>query len=73
MIMHAFAPFLLLGLTIITFCVLGPRHHTERIASRAETLERQTGVTGILLVGLILYWLARLLIMQTAFVRLIQG
>lgn len=73
MIMHAFAPFLLLGLMIITFCALSPTHRIERIASSAESLERHTGITGILLVGLMLYWLARLLIMQTAFVRLIQG
>ena len=36
-------------------------------------LEQQTGFTVIILVGLILYWLARLLFMQTAFVQLIRG
>ncbi len=71
--MHAFAPIFVIAFTVIAFCTIGPRDHTELIAARIETLERYTGLTNILLGGLILYWLARLLILQTAFVRLIQG
>ena len=70
--MHAFAPLFVVALALITFCTIGPRDHAERIAAKTETLERYTGLTILLLGGLILYWLARLLILQTAFVLLIQ-
>ena len=72
LIVHAFAPLLIAALAVITFCTIGPKAQTEWIAARTETLERYTGLTILLLSGLILYWLARLMILQTAFVRLIQ-
>ena len=71
--MHAYAPILLIALIIITLCTIAPRNYVERIITKTETLESYTGITTILLGGLIVYWLARLLILQTAFVRLIQG
>jgi len=71
--MHAYAPIFLVGLIIISLCIIGPRNHVERIIMKTEALESYTGITTILLGGLIVYWLARLLILQTAFVRLIQG
>src|SRR5712691_7839957 len=58
--MHAFAPIFVIAFTVIAFCTIGPRDYTELIAARTETLERYTGLTNILLGGLILYWLARL-------------
>ena len=70
--MHAFAPLLVIALAVITFCVVAPGNQSEYIASSAEKFERYTGVTNIFLGGLILYWLARLLILQAAFVQLIQ-
>ncbi len=70
-IMHAFAPVAVVALTLIVFCTLSPRDRAKLIADRAETFERYTGLTALLLAGLILYWLARLLILRTAFVRLI--
>ena len=72
LLMHAFAPITLLALSLIAFCTLAPKEHAEWIADRAEIVERYTGLTTLLLGGLILYWLARLLILQSAFVRLIQ-
>jgi hypothetical protein len=71
--MHAFAPFFLIALAIITMCAASPRSYVKSVANRAESLERYTGITGLLLIGLIVYWLARLLFMQGAFVRMIQG
>jgi len=71
--LHAFAPVLVLALGIITVCTLAPRQRIERLVTGTETLERYTGLTIILLSGLILYWLARLMILQAAFVRLIQS
>ena len=73
LIMHAYAPIFLFGLVIIALCTIAPRHHVERIVMKAETMERYTGITLIILGGLIVYWLARLLFLQAAFIRLIQG
>src|SRR6266550_4752097 len=70
--MHAFAPIAVLGLALVAFCTIAPKAHAEWIADRAEIVERYTGLTTLLLGGLILYWLARLLILQSAFVRLIR-
>jgi hypothetical protein len=72
-ILHAFAPIFLIALATIAFCAFAPKNFTERIAGGAEVVERYTAITSLLLVGLIVYWLARLLILQDAFVRLIQG
>lgn len=73
MVMHAFAPFFLIALGIIAICAASPRSYAMSVANRAESLERYTGITGLLLIGLIVYWMARLLLMQGAFVRMIQG
>jgi hypothetical protein len=70
---HAFAPFILIALAIITICAASPRSYVVSVADRAESFERYTGITGLLLIGLIVYWLARLLFMPGAFVRMIQG
>ena len=71
--MHAYAPIALVALMLITFCTIAPRRQAQQIAARAEIIERYTGLTALLLGGLILYWLARLLFLQAAFVRLIQN
>ena len=71
--MHAFAPLFLVALTVIAFATVGSGPGIDRMIAKTEALERHTGITLILLGGLILYWLARLLFLQTAFVRLIQG
>jgi hypothetical protein len=71
--LHAFAPVLLIAFGVIAFCAIAPRNHSERVAARVEVIESHTGIAILLLSGLILYWLARMLILQTVFVRLIQG
>ena len=73
MILHAFAPVFVVALIVIGVCTIVPRRHTQRIVAATEIAERYTGITAILLLGLIVYWLARLLIMPAAFVRMIQG
>ena len=70
---HAFAPIFVLLIAILIITTLLPRAITEPLIHKAETLERQTGITIIILVGLILYWLARLLLFPTAFAQLIRG
>jgi hypothetical protein len=70
---HAFAPIFLVLIGILIVGTLLPRSVTGPFISRAETLERKTGITIIILSGLILYWLARLLLFPTAFAQLIRG
>ena len=70
---HAFAPIVLLTAVALVLVLLLPRSITQPAISKMEMLEQQTGLTVIILVGLILYWLARLLFLQTAFVQLIRG
>ena len=70
---HAFAPIFVVLIAILITCMLLPRTATESFINKAETLERQTGITIIILGGLILYWLARLILFPTAFAQLIRG
>jgi Protein of unknown function (DUF2752) len=70
---HAFAPIVLLAAVALILTVLLPKSVIQPAIHQAELLERRTGFTVIILVGLILYWLARLLFMQSDFVQLIRG
>jgi hypothetical protein len=70
---HAFAPIFILFIALLITCTLMPGTLIEPFISKAETLERRTGITIIILGGLILYWLARLLLFPTAFAQLIRG
>ena len=70
---HAFAPIFLLAAVALILVLLLPKSIIQPAISKVELLERQTGFTVIILVGLILYWLARLLFLQAAFVQLIRG
>lgn len=70
---HAFAPIVLLTAVALILVLLLPRSITQPAISKVAMLEQKTGFTVIILVGLILYWLARLLFLQTAFVQLIRG
>jgi hypothetical protein len=70
---HAFAPIFLVLISILIIGTLLPRSLTGPLIRRAETLERQSGLTIIILGGLILYWLARLVFFPTVFARLIRG
>lgn len=70
---HAFAPIFIVLIAMMVAATLLPRSITEPLIHRAETLERQTGLTIIILGGLILYWLVRLLFFPTMFAPLIRG
>lgn len=70
---HAFAPIFVVLISMLIICTVLPRTVTESFINKAETLERQTGITILILGGLILYWLARLLLFPTAFAQLIRG
>ena len=71
--LHAFAPILLVAAFLIICSTLLPQHYRRGLISGVEVIERRTHVTSILAVGLILYWLARLLFSPEAFIRMIKG
>jgi hypothetical protein len=70
---HAFASLFIIALTLITLNAILPSLPRDKLAAWVEGVERRTGLTAILLVGLVVYWLARLLIMREAFISLIEG
>ena len=70
---HAFAPVFIVFISILIVATVLPRRVTQPLILKAEIFERQTGLTIIILGGLILYWLARLLLFPTAFAQLIRG
>jgi hypothetical protein len=71
--LHAFAPLFLIALNLIALATVLPAVARDNIAIRVEELEHQTGLTALLLMGLVVYWLARLLILREAFLQLIAG
>jgi hypothetical protein len=70
---HAFAPIFLFFSVALVGVLLLPKTISRPIVHKAEVFERQTGLTVIILSALILYWLARLLFLNSAFVQLIRG
>ena len=70
---HAFAPLFLAGIVLSGISGLLPQKKREPLVDMLEHIERRTGVSAIILVGLVLYWLARLLLFHTAFSQLIRG
>lgn len=70
---HAFAPIFVLAFIALLLSILLPKSIIQPAIARAELTERKTGLTALILAGLILYWLARLLFLQAAFVQLIRG
>jgi len=70
---HAFAPIFIILISMMMLATVLPKTVAEPFIQKAETLERKTGITLIILSGLILYWLARLLLSPTMFAQLIRG
>ncbi len=70
---HAFAPLFLVAFLVIagaTFLPSSPRH---RLIEWISWIECRTGITAILLIIFVLYWLARLVVLRGAFINLIMG
>jgi len=70
---HAFAPIFIVLISAMMIATFLPKTFTEPLIHKAEILERRTGLTILILGGLILYWLARLILFPTAFAQLIRG
>ena len=58
---HAFAPLVLFGLALIGLSSVLPAGPRRSLIQAVGTIEQRTGMTFILLSGLMLYWLVRLL------------
>jgi len=59
--LHAFAPLLLAALALIGTANLLPQPHRQKLIWAVEKIEMQTGLSVLLAVGLIAYWVVRLL------------
>jgi hypothetical protein len=70
---HAFAPLFLLAFVLLSCSILLPERSRIWLIRQVERVERRTGITAILLVTLVLYWLIRLLLFPNAFINLIKG
>jgi hypothetical protein len=70
---HAFSPVVVLGLGILTSSCLLPERPRARWAEHLAKIERKTGIVILLLVAMILYWLGRVIFLNSTFVQLIQG
>ncbi len=70
---HAFAPFFIVALTLIAAAAVLPASPRDKIISWVENVEVRTGLTAILLICLVVYWLGRLFFLGAAYITLIGG
>lgn len=71
--LHAFAPLFVLAFMLIVGMAMLPAQSRNWLIDRLELVERRTGITAIALIGLVIYWLVRLLVFPEAFINLIKG
>ena len=71
--MHAFAPLFLIAAAIVAAAALLPDRQKRSLIIKVEALERRTGITAILLIAFVIYWLIRLLLFSETFIRLIKA
>jgi hypothetical protein len=70
--LHAFAPILLAALALLGFSCLLPSQLHQKFSDMIEKLERRTGLTAILLGGLLVYWLVRLFFVPASLALVVQ-
>ena len=58
---HAFAPLVLLALLLIGLAAILPPSCQKRLSQAVAALERRTGITALALMGMMVYWLLRLI------------
>ncbi|MBZ4418120.1 DUF2752 domain-containing protein [Myxococcus sp. RHSTA-1-4] len=66
--LHAFAPVILAGLVLVTGMALLPEAARRRGISAVARFEQRTGLTALLLLTLVGYWLTRLIFFRSAFI-----
>jgi hypothetical protein len=57
--MHAFAPLFLVVLTGMAAALSLPNVYLKKLSTAVTVLESKTGISAILLLGMLLYWLLR--------------
>ncbi len=68
--LHAFAPFMVLVLVLIGSGLLHSNIN-QKLVTIIEIVERQTGIVAVALIGLVLYWLFRLIFLPVTFLHLV--
>ena len=57
--MHAFAPLFLVVLTGMVAAMALPTVYLKKLSTAVAVMERKTGISAIILLGMLLYWLLR--------------
>ena len=60
--MHAFSPFFLVILTLMAIAVILPADYLGKLSSGITVVEKKTGLSAIILLSMLLYWLLRVFI-----------
>ncbi len=61
--MHAFAPLFLVVLTAIVVAISLPAVYLRKLSTAVAVLECKTGITAIIMMGMVLYWLLRVFVL----------
>lgn len=64
---HAFAPLAVIVLILIGYISVAPANHWQWILQRCRLAEQNTGLSFLIIVFFIVYWLIRLLFFRKAF------
>ncbi len=67
MVIHAFAPLAAVMLILIGYISIAPVSHWQWILQRCRLAEQKTGLSTLMIVLFIVYWLIRLLFFREAF------
>jgi hypothetical protein len=70
---HAFAPVFLLGAIVTVMTIVLPEKIRLPVLLKLDQFERRIGGRYLLLFALIVYWLARLVFLNTNYIQLIRG
>ena len=70
---HAFAPLIVLALTILITASLMPNRQRAVIIQTVERIERRAGLSALLLLAMMAYWFVRLTVFHEVFIGLIMG
>jgi hypothetical protein len=71
--LHLYAPVFVLVLALCASASLLPARPRATLVNTVAAVERRTGLGAALTVGLVVYWLARLLFAPDAMLRLVRG
>jgi hypothetical protein len=70
---HALGSLFLVGLMIVGIVTILPNQRRLKALTYLQQLESKTGFVAIFLIILVVYWLARLIILRSVFINLILG